>query len=79
MGLSGNSGVVVTAVAPGSPAADAGIEPGDVILQVNQVPVSSVEAVKNQAAKAQGDKPLLLLVRRADGSTMFAALSHNVG
>ncbi len=79
MGLTGTSGVVVTAVAPGSPAADAGIQPGDVILQVNQVPVSSVEAVKDQAAKAQGDKPLLLLVRRADGSTMFAALSHNAG
>jgi serine protease Do len=79
MGLNGKSGVAVAAVASGSPAADAGIQPGDVILQVNQVPVSSVEAVKDQAAKAQGDKPLLLLVRRADGSTTFAALSHNVG
>ncbi len=79
MGLNGSSGVAVTAVVPGSPAADAGIQPGDVIMQVNQVPVSSVEAVKSQAAKTSGDKPLLLLVRRADGSTMFAALSHNVG
>jgi serine protease Do len=79
MGLNANSGVVVTAVAPASPAADSGIQPGDVILQVNQVPVNSVEAVKQQAAKSTGDKPLLILVRRADGSTMFAALSHNVG
>ena len=79
MGLNGKSGVVVAAVEPASPAADAGIQPGDVILQVNQVSVSSVEAVKNQTAKTQGDKPLLLLVRRADGSTMFAALSPNVG
>jgi serine protease Do len=79
MGLNANSGVVVTAVVPASPAADSGIQPGDVILQVNQVPVNSVEAVKQQAAKTTGDKPLLILVRRADGSTMFAALSHNVG
>ncbi|HMF51202.1 MAG TPA: DegQ family serine endoprotease [Candidatus Saccharimonadales bacterium] len=79
MGLNANSGVVVTAVVPASPAADSGIQPGDVILQVNQVPVNSVEAVKQQAAKNTGDKPLLMLVRRADGSTMFAALSHNVG
>ena len=70
---------MVAAVVPGGPAADAGIQPGDVILQVNQVPVSSVNGVKIEAAKAKGDKPLLLLVRRADGSTMFAALSHNVG
>jgi serine protease Do len=79
MGLNANSGVVVTAVEPGSPAADSGIQPGDVILQVNQTPVSSVAAVKSEVAKAKGDKPLLLLVRRADGSTMFAALSHDVG
>jgi serine protease Do len=79
MGINGSSGVAVTAVVPGSPAADAGIQPGDVIMQVNQVPVSSVDAVKSQAAKTHGDKPLLLLVRRADGSTMFAALSRNVG
>ncbi|MGH7782807.1 MAG: DegQ family serine endoprotease [Candidatus Binatia bacterium] len=79
MGLNEKSGVVVTAVAPGSPAAETGIQPGDVILQVNQVSVGSVEAVKDQAAKVQGDKPLLLLVRRADGSTMFATLSANIG
>ncbi len=79
MGLSGNQGVAVAGVVPGSPAADAAIQPGDVILQVNQVPVSSVKAVKDEIAKAKSDKPLLLLVRRADGSTMFAALSPNMG
>ena len=38
MGLSGRLRSQVAAVVPGSPAADAGIQPGDVILQVNQVP-----------------------------------------
>jgi serine protease Do len=71
--------VLVTSVMPGSPAADANVQPGDVILQVNQTPVSSVEGVKAEVAKAKGDKPLLLLLRRADGSTMFAALSPNIG
>jgi serine protease Do len=79
MGLTGNDGVLVTSVMPGSPAADANVQPGDVILQVNQTPVSSVEGVKAEVAKAKGDKPLLLLLRRADGSTSFAALSPNVG
>lgn len=79
MGLTGNDGVLVTAVMPASPAANAGVQPGDVILQVNQAPVSSVEGVKAEVAKAKGDKPLLLLLRRADGSTSFAALSPNVG
>jgi serine protease Do len=79
MNLTGNEGVLVTAVMPGSPAASAGVQPGDVILQVNQAPVSSVQGVKDEVAKVKGDKPLLLLLRRADGSTMFAALSPNVG
>jgi serine protease Do len=79
MGLTGNGGVLVTSVMPASPAANAGVQPGDVILQVNQAPVSSVEGVKAEVGKAKGDKPLLLLLRRADGSTSFAALSPNVG
>jgi serine protease Do len=79
MGLTGNDGVLVTSVVPNSPAQNAGIQAGDVILQVNQAPVSSVQAVKDQVAKAKGDKPLLLLLRRADGTTSFAALSRNIG
>jgi serine protease Do len=79
MGLKENEGVLVQAVTPGSPAADAGIQAGSVILQVNQVPVSSVEALKAEAAKVKPDKPLLLLLRRADGTTSFAALSRSIG
>jgi serine protease Do len=79
MGLTGNEGVLVASVMPNSPAANAGIQAGDVILQVNQVAVTSVQGVKDEAAKAKGDKPLLLLLRRADGSTSFAALSRNIG
>jgi serine protease Do len=79
MGLTGSDGVLVTSVMPGSPAADAGVQPGDVILQVNQAAVKSVEDVKTEVAKAKADKPLLLLLRRADGSTSFAALAPNVG
>jgi serine protease Do len=79
MGLRGKEGVLVTAVMPGSPAATANVQAGNVILQINQVPVNSVEDVKNEVAKAKEDKPLLVLLRRADGSTSFAALSRNVG
>jgi serine protease Do len=79
MNLTGNEGVLVQAVTPGSPAANAGVQAGDVILQVNQAPVGSVEGVQREAAKAKGDKPLLLLLRRADGTTSFAALSRSIG
>ncbi len=79
MNLTGNEGVLVTSVVPGSPAANANIQAGDVILQVNRAPVNSVQVMKNEIAKAKGDKPLLLLLRRTDGSTSYAALTRNVG
>ena len=79
MNLTANEGVLVTSVVPRSPAARANINAGDVILQVNRAPVSSVQKMKDEIAKASGDKPLLLLLRRADGSTSYAALSRNVG
>jgi serine protease Do len=79
MNLKTNEGVLVASVVPNSPAQNAGIQAGDVILQVNQKPVSSVDGVKAEVAKVKGDKPLLLLLRRADGTTSFAALSRNIG
>jgi serine protease Do len=79
MNLPGKDGVLVTSVVPGSPAADANVQAGDVILQINRAPVSSVQGMKDEIAKSKGDKPLLLLLRRADGTTSYAALSRNVG
>ncbi|MCM8770541.1 MAG: Do family serine endopeptidase, partial [Candidatus Omnitrophica bacterium] len=42
-GLGEEEGVVVTAVKPNSPADEAGIVPGDVILEINKVPVRNIE------------------------------------
>jgi serine protease Do len=73
--LGSAEGVLVAGVAPGSPAADADIQPGDLILRVNRTPVRSVDEVRHEIAKTAAGKPLLLLVRRADGNDRFAALA----
>ena len=73
--LEGGGGVLVAGVAPASPAAEAGIQEGDVILGVNRVPVASVAQVKQQVAAIPAGKPLLLLVRPSDGAERFAALT----
>ena len=44
-GLPVESGVLVTAVEPGSPAQVAGLEPGDVIIGYNDAPIASVAAL----------------------------------
>ena len=73
--LEGSDGVLVSAVAPDSPAAEAGIKAGDVILQVNRKPVATVEQVRREAGSTPAGRPLLLLVRPADGNERFAALT----
>ncbi len=75
LGLKEGEGVVVAEVLPGSPAAEAGVQAGDVILQVNQASVGSVEALKKTVAKVAENKPLLFLLRRADGNTRFVTLA----
>jgi serine protease Do len=59
-------GVVVRDVDPDGRAADAGIQAGDIILEVNRQPVQSVEDLRSAVRKAS-ERPTLLLVRRADG------------
>jgi serine protease Do len=66
-------GVVVSQVEPGSPAADAGLRRGDVIVEVNRQIVKDVEAYR-KAVKASGKgKSVLFLVRRGD-NTIFLAV-----
>ena len=58
-------GVVVRQVNPDGRAADAGIQPGDIILEVNRQPVQSVDDLRSAVRRA-AEKPTLLLVRRAE-------------
>jgi serine protease Do len=65
-------GALVTAVADGSPADEAGMRPGDVILQVDRREVDSAGAAS--AALAKANPPILLLVKRGE-STVFLTLT----
>jgi Do/DeqQ family serine protease len=65
-------GVVVTEVVPGSPAAEAGIEPEDVILEVNRQAVKSGTDIR-AAVRESGSRPTLLLISRG-GISHFIAI-----
>jgi serine protease Do len=67
------TGVVVDQVSPASRAAEAGLQPGDVIQQVNHQPVTSVKEYDQAVGSSTKDQPVLLLVAR-QGSTMFLAV-----
>jgi Do/DeqQ family serine protease len=65
----GTKGLLVEEVDPSGAAAQAGIEAGDVIQQVNRQPVTSASDMQNALGKSNGRAPLLLINRR--GQTVF--------
>jgi serine protease Do len=74
VGVAPGEGILVTAVKPDSPAEKAGLQPGDVLLEVNRTKVTSVAQAQAEAQKATGGS-LLVLVKRGDMSR-FAALTE---
>ena len=76
--LKSDQGVVVVAVQPGSRAADAGVRQGDVILEINQLPVSSIADLTAKINGSKAKDQLLLLVQRQN-SKLFIPLLENLG
>ena len=72
--LKSEAGVVVTRVESGSPAADAGIQTGDIIREVNRTPVKNVEDLVQKLEQAKDQNNILLLVQRGQNN-MFAAVT----
>ena len=64
--LRDNKGVVVIQVESGSPAADANVRPGDLILEVNSAVISSVKEYREAIAKVKKDTVVRFLIKRAD-------------
>jgi len=66
-------GVVVVRVEAGSKIADAGVKAGDIILQINQRNVATIEEYKKTASKINAKERLLLLIRRK-GQDLFVTV-----
>jgi serine protease Do len=71
----GTQGVVVSAVESGSPAEEAGIQRGDVIVELNRKPVRNTDDFQRLSKSVgKADSVLLLLVRQ--GRRIFVAINQ---
>ncbi len=71
------TGLVVEDVNPDGRAADAGIQPGDIIQSVNRQPVKTVGELR-EAVRRSSDKPVLLLISR-QGNSLFVTVRPATG
>ncbi|MCX7887013.1 MAG: trypsin-like peptidase domain-containing protein [Verrucomicrobiae bacterium] len=71
LGLDEACGVVVTDVAENSVAAERGLRPGDVILQVNHQPIKNADEFRAAISRADTKKGVLLYLKREDSATFL--------
>jgi serine protease Do len=70
----GRGGAIITDVDRGSIAANAGIQPNDVIVEVNRQPVANVSQVTRALQSATAGRPVFLVVWR-DGQEYFITMT----
>jgi serine protease Do len=76
LGLDSTDGVLITSIKPGSPADDAQLRRGDVILEVDKSAIQDVGDLRTQLDAA--DEGALFLIRRGD-STIFVPIKRSTG
>jgi Do/DeqQ family serine protease len=73
--LSARRGLLVTEVTPGSPGAEAGIKPGDAIVEVNRRPVADAAAFKQIAATLKPGESVPVYLQRGGGRNEYVMLT----
>lgn len=74
--LGESTGVVITNVEPGSIADDAGLKPGDIILEISKKPIKNLDDYQNAMAEVKKGGSALFLINRG-GNTLYVGI--NVG
>ena len=70
----GAKGVVITRIDPGSAAEEAGLQRGDLIMEVNRKPINHTDDYEKVLSKIDKNEAILLLVSR-QGRTLFLTVT----
>ena len=75
----GETGLVITAVAPGTDAASKGLSEGQIVGQINQKPVNTVDDVSElvETARENGRSIVLVTIKDPTGGTRFIPVQLN--
>ncbi len=73
LGLTDPSGVVIAQVESGSPADEAGLQGGDIVIQINRSRISSLEDYRDVMSRVVSSDSVLLLIQR-EKSKFFAVV-----
>ncbi len=68
------SGLIIVNVESNSPAAEADLRSGDIIIEVDQIPVKTIAAFNRKIQQYKKGNTILFLINR-DGSTLFLTLT----
>ena len=71
LGLEGEKGVVIAGIANGSPAAESGMKPGDLVVEINRQPVPDLATYSRIARDVEKGDIVLFLVRRGPNTLFF--------
>ncbi|MDD5153535.1 MAG: DegQ family serine endoprotease [Thermodesulfobacteriota bacterium] len=74
LGLEDETGVIVTGVAPGSPAEDADFNQGDIIKEINRKSIKNLKDYRMAMDKAAKEDAILFLVQR-EGQTLYLSIT----
>jgi serine protease Do len=73
LGIQDSQGVIITNVESGSIAEEAGLRPGDVILEINKRQIKNLDDYRKAIDSVKSGQTALLLVKR-DKNTLYVAL-----
>ena len=76
-GYEGETGVIVTAVKPRSPATRAGINIGTLIQEIEGVEISNLTDYREQIEAVKNNLKILLYVRQPDGNPSYITLENS--
>ena len=76
LGYEGEEGVIITNIQKGGPASNAGLNKGDLIIEVQHKPVTSVDEFHQAILKIQQDEDILMFIKRQNKTSKFIVLKQ---